>query len=144
MASAFCFAFGKNIVKRSFLTSKVSAGNITLCREQCVARELRVERKCSTVRPIESAWEKLRATFQISLGNETLYWNYELYNLQLATKMTHFMKLYSMHACICIDICTVTYSRNWCYDIPFSLYKSFHTANHSSLQSNRCRLSQKN
>jgi hypothetical protein len=48
--------------------------------------------------------------------------------LQLATKMTHFMKLYSMHACICTDIRIVTYSRNWCYYIPFSSYKSFRTA----------------
>jgi hypothetical protein len=41
-ASAFYLSFAKERVKIRFLISKVFAGNITLCREQHVARELRV------------------------------------------------------------------------------------------------------
>lgn len=39
--------FAREGVKRGFLVSSGSASKITLCREQSVASELRVERACS-------------------------------------------------------------------------------------------------
>ena len=41
---AFYLDFAGERVKRRFFIANVSAGNITLCREQLVARELRVAR----------------------------------------------------------------------------------------------------
>lgn len=46
--SALYPGFATEKVKRPFLTSKVSACNLTLCREQQVARELRVGQGCSS------------------------------------------------------------------------------------------------
>ena len=46
MASAFYLGFAREWVRRHFLISKVSAGNMTLCRGQHVAREIRDERIC--------------------------------------------------------------------------------------------------
>lgn len=44
ITSGFYLGFAREGVKRRFLILNVSASNITMCREQYVARELRVER----------------------------------------------------------------------------------------------------
>ena len=44
VASASCFACAMQRVKIRFVTSKVSAGKVTMWREQCVTCEARVER----------------------------------------------------------------------------------------------------
>jgi hypothetical protein len=74
MKNCFVIYFGcaREMVKRRFLISNVSAGNITHCREQHVAQELQIERVCHMpwavdsvvqriVIPVTRAWHFLRS-----------------------------------------------------------------------------------
>jgi hypothetical protein len=66
IALAFYSGFGREKIKRHFLPSNVSEGNIRLCRQRCVARDPRVERCRSNVsrnRVVMSEWPLRSAKF---------------------------------------------------------------------------------
>ena len=53
---AFCLGFAWEMAKIRFLVSNISAGDVTLCHVQLVARHLRVEVAFSTVYGFVAAW----------------------------------------------------------------------------------------